>query len=343
MSESIEEIKAELERLEERVKEGESSIFRALRTLVVDLASYQKGERKEFPKAALMGLVFAYLRPRLLVTIAGLSAVALAGVQVWLLLNQNRLLAQQNAFIESQTSSNRIEAISTIVSGLDAESEDSARFAVAQLSTYQNEGFDVLIEVSKYDSSLGRFSTQALASGVEGHTRDQALAVVDLLFDRWYKNIGDAYTLEGRQASIQHVFQTYESGGFAADGAYESIKELIDQSMVSASMLVEYLESYEKLHGVHLMPSNNQVVLSRLHDFYSAYGKLASIQAELMVFANEFGLRSYPLDLLDEHFSKWCEHDGSLWEAMQSGKPLDTSEESFLYSDGNCARLAPQD
>jgi hypothetical protein len=163
------------------MKEREFSFLRSLKTLAEDLVAWGQGLRPDFPKAAVLGAVFAYLRPRVVILIAGFVAAAMGSLQVWLLLSQNKLIQQQNTLIEAQTKANRLEAVQSVLSSLgtlesfEADStsylleEQSPQYAIAlaQLSAYGSEGIDVLRELASNDGALGFLARRAVVASVD--------------------------------------------------------------------------------------------------------------------------------------------------------------------------------
>lgn len=87
---SVEQLSAQLQKLREDIKESQPNILGALRTFVFDVRDWRAGKR-DFPQSALLGLVFAYLRPRLVLAVGSVAAVILASAQLWLLWRQNTL------------------------------------------------------------------------------------------------------------------------------------------------------------------------------------------------------------------------------------------------------------
>ncbi|RLA41300.1 MAG: hypothetical protein DRR42_24825 [Gammaproteobacteria bacterium] len=171
-----------LDRIEESIgklhaaqKEREVSFIRALGTLTDDWIAYKKDER-EFPREALLGAVFAYLRPRVIIVLASLGAIMLGGFQVWLLLNQNRLLDQQNLLIDAQRRAGSLATINSILGSL--KDEDDIVLATSQLSTFGDEGFDVLITLSASRWKHAVAAQTIIAGTAASHSKKQALAVI---------------------------------------------------------------------------------------------------------------------------------------------------------------------
>jgi len=102
------ELEEKIQKLEDDIKEREVSVFRAYKTLLEDLYAYYKGDKKELPVPAITGLVFAYIRPRVILMFGSILAVALAVTQTYLLLRQNDIIEDQLA---QETYQRKIESI----------------------------------------------------------------------------------------------------------------------------------------------------------------------------------------------------------------------------------------
>lgn len=178
--------------LEDAVKEREVSLLRALRTFFSDFQAFTKGERPDFPRAAAVGLLFAYLRPRVVLVLGSIAAAVLAAIQLGLLLNQNRLIKQQNDFIAQQTQSDRAQAISSILSQLDPRDTIAAEAGMIQMALFSEQGFEALLELSKSESDLGRLADRALLSGASRHTPEQAGRAFHALFFSYWQSPGRA-------------------------------------------------------------------------------------------------------------------------------------------------------
>lgn len=165
-----------LDRLEEASKESEVSLLRSFRTLFDDYHAYHTGARETFPKSALVGVMFAYLRPRIIVTFAGIAAAIFACLQAWILWNQNTLLDQQNRLLNEQRQSNMIEALAAVVSSVD--DEESEAVAVALLVAAGDQGFQSLLELVRSRTELGVVASEALIMNAATHSEDQVNSVL---------------------------------------------------------------------------------------------------------------------------------------------------------------------
>lgn len=169
-----------LTELENSQKEREPSFLRAVKTLSEDLHKYSSGNGDEFPTSAILGVIFAYLRPRLILTFAGIGAVFIGGIQVWLLTNQNQLLeAQNNLFLEqnqqmiNQSRTNAISSIAAIMSNTSATKDYAA--GTAQLKALGDQGIDVLINLLNIDTPEWTDpAMRALVGSVNEHSVEQS-------------------------------------------------------------------------------------------------------------------------------------------------------------------------
>lgn len=220
---SFEELTSRVDRLQEELKEREFSFLRSLKTLSEDLFAWKQGAR-DFPKAALLGAVFAYLRPRVVIVIAGLIAAVMGSLQVWLLLSQNRLIHQQNEFIKAQTRANRVEAIQSVLAGLgDLEpfepgseaylmEQQSPRYAIAlaQLTSYGSEGVAVLRDLASNDGALGFLARQAAVASAETITSTQRAELLPPLLSAFVHSWPRAdFPADGLEGGPRYVRELY--------------------------------------------------------------------------------------------------------------------------------------
>jgi len=97
------EIEQRIELLEQKIKEKETSLFRAISTFSKDMNDYRSGKSDQFPNASFMGLVYAVLKRRMIIVMGSLVAMIFTGAQLWLLYNQNKLMELQNDKIDIQS------------------------------------------------------------------------------------------------------------------------------------------------------------------------------------------------------------------------------------------------
>lgn len=85
------EIIKRFDQLEGEIKERETSVLRAIRTIINDL----KDNPREFPQSAFIGLVFAYLRPRVILIFGSFLAAGFTFLQVFVLFRQTEIMNSQ--------------------------------------------------------------------------------------------------------------------------------------------------------------------------------------------------------------------------------------------------------
>lgn len=176
-------IEARVSATQEDFKERENNLFRALKTFFIDIGEYQSGARSDFPRAAMLGLVFAYMKPRMVLMFGGMFAVFLGLLQVWILIKQNELLEQQNTFLETQTDANKIEAVSVITEKLG--DEDISQSNLQAIITYTPLAFDTLTQIAGTNTVDGMNTRRALASAIERLSTTDAIDVINNQLD-WY-------------------------------------------------------------------------------------------------------------------------------------------------------------
>ncbi len=77
-------IETRLCEVERQLRERETSVLRAIKTLTSDYLEMRRGDRETIAPAVL-GLVFAYIRPRLTVIALSIVGTVFAGLQFYLL------------------------------------------------------------------------------------------------------------------------------------------------------------------------------------------------------------------------------------------------------------------
>lgn len=168
----VEELKAEIARLREENKERESSLLRAFKTLLEDYRAFQRGERA-FPQSAFLGLLFAYLRPRIIIVLGSIGAVIFAGAQVWMLYRQNDLIERQNVLITGQSYALRAQTTAALLAGLD-DAGTMSRSRLAMLSAFGDVGIESLLILARGRDQTGEIARGALASQLRKIDKEQA-------------------------------------------------------------------------------------------------------------------------------------------------------------------------
>jgi hypothetical protein len=172
-----------IDALEGRVKRGETNVLRAMTTLLADLQRYRAGQSGSFPNDSLLGLVYALLVRRILVVAFGLLGALVAGAQVFLLLQQNQLIDQQNRYINAQTEANNAEALSSLLSRLDPNDETGTRILVAQMSIDSQRGLPVLLELARGSDTIASIARDVLVRTYDAHSSEQSDSAVTALVD----------------------------------------------------------------------------------------------------------------------------------------------------------------
>lgn len=166
---SIAQLAAEIKKLRENQKEQQPNFLAAIKVLADDLEAWRQGER-DYPKAAMLGVIFAYLRPRILVVVGSVFAVTLGAMQVWMLYRQNALITQQNELVGQQNGlisgqSYALRAQSTAALLADVGDDNPASSTrLALLSTFGDIGIDSLIVLARSKSSAGEAARATLSS-----------------------------------------------------------------------------------------------------------------------------------------------------------------------------------
>lgn len=316
MTQKDKELESRLDELEDMVKERESSFLRALKTLVEDWMAFQRGEREDFPHPALLGAIFAYLRPRVIIVIGAIGAMIVGGIQIWLLLNQNTLLAQQNllldiqnTYVNSQSESNRLQAVTSVLSNLDPENTQSSELAIAQLSAFGSDGFEVLIQLAQNESSsITSLAQYAIARSAHMHTEPQCQTAISVLL-RNYESVTYVFASFARisQSGLEDVTDT------------EEIFDVGRDWIKAGNRLLVYLRSYAKIHGQVPIPDLPVSSLERsIQSLYSASedlnnsiflarGKLKpEVASRTGTFAVFDKVKPQLEDDLDDFFGQWC-------------------------------------
>ena len=178
MSQEVD-IRKELKRLEGMIKEREVSTLRAAKTLLEDLSKYRSGQETEFPYPAFMGLIFAYLRPRLVLIVGSLMAAIFTFVQVYILFKQNELIDLQNKYVQEQTISAKQQAVSMIVSRIDPKNPVASEIALGELSGLDGDEADLLLRLA--NSHIPELRSMTLSHMFANKTKYQPEVLLELL------------------------------------------------------------------------------------------------------------------------------------------------------------------
>lgn len=135
---------------------------------------------------------------------ATILASIVALLQVWLLFNQNRLIEQQDQFIELQSQTGKLQTVHTILRGVQDASD--RYLAITQLSTLGSEGFRLLSDIALQDSRYQFIPLDILISPFFEKTAEQKIKVFNVLSEllssetgfQVNKNIDRAYAFLDR-------------------------------------------------------------------------------------------------------------------------------------------------
>jgi hypothetical protein len=171
-----EQTKADIAALEEKSKEREPSLLGAIRTLAADYQQWMQGER-DFPKSAVVGAAFAYLRPRIVLMLGSLAAVLVAALQIVMLWRQNALIEQQNSLIEQQGRALAAQTTVSLLTGL--EKDNVPRTTLSVLATFGDIGLDSLLTLAREpEDPSGGAAQRALSMASARFTNAQRGAVI---------------------------------------------------------------------------------------------------------------------------------------------------------------------
>ena len=306
-------IDSKIKELENVVKERETSILRAIKTLVQDFSEYHEGKRDEFPRAALYGAIFAYLRPRIVLVLGSIAAVVVGTLQLWLLFNQKTLIEQQNSYIHSQSESNRLQAVTAVLANLDNKDPDAIEIAVAQLSTFGDEGFEVLLRLTHSGSDeIAEAAQIGLSRSANSHSQSQSSKTTDLLLEKF---IAVSIVLNSYISLEQENFGNGAQSTEIFDVAYDWI--------ASGERLNEYLDQHAHKPGGLQIPEISGAVLRRLirvvysqsdernNSIALARKKLNPRDAQATgTFAAFESQQAVVIETLSTHVELWCERIG---------------------------------
>ena len=179
------EIKERLTALEKQTKEQEPSFLRAIRTLLVDLAEYKSDADKDFPTSAFLGVVYSYLRPRLIIAVAGLIAVIIAGLQVVVVIQQNRLIERQNSLIESQTDSNQLEAMTNALALVAAGDSSASAMSTVLIAQFEDQATPIVLALlESRELETHKIAFEILRESATQHDASEAQKIVFILLNR---------------------------------------------------------------------------------------------------------------------------------------------------------------
>jgi hypothetical protein len=172
---TVTELQAELQKLREDIKEQQPGLIGAVRTLLIDWDKWRKGER-DYPRAALLGVVFAYLRPRLTIVIGSIAAAILGVAQFWMLNRQNSLIEQQNRLIDGQSYALRAQTTAALLNDVDDE-RPLSHAQLAVLLGFGDIGYESLMLLAKENNQAGETARRALAEKISAMDESKAFDI----------------------------------------------------------------------------------------------------------------------------------------------------------------------
>ncbi len=101
LSKRIDHLEQRIDTQTDVIKERETSLLRAIKTLVDDYSATKRGEDKDM-RPALMGLAYAYFHPRVFLVIGSIAGLVFAFTQVWLMVVQYQVMDRQSGIMEQQ-------------------------------------------------------------------------------------------------------------------------------------------------------------------------------------------------------------------------------------------------
>lgn len=189
-----EKTKADIAALEEKSKEREPSLLGAIRTLVADYQAWMQGDR-DFPRSAVLGAAFAYLRPRIVLVLGSFAAVLVAVLQIWMLARQNSLIERQNSLIERQGHALAAQTTVALMAGLDKENVPRTSFSI--LAAFGDIGLDsLLIAAQEPEDRSGSAARRALVMALPRFTDGQCVAVLRTFFEAHAEEIRRSVLVE---------------------------------------------------------------------------------------------------------------------------------------------------
>lgn len=283
---------------EEKQKSRDPNIISALRTFLHDSRAYAQGERADFPQEALIGVVGAWLRPRLVILFGSLFALILGAGEFYLIYKQNQIIerqaqimADQNQLAEEQSRINKAQTISTL---LPALSDEHSLDTHMLLAAYGDVTVDVLwplvklglpnpgVSYSNGDVTPSRRlwlnSAKVLAQRKEHLSGDDRKKLFDLILDAidWSRQLVRVVPMEKQHQSPLKPFHASQKSAQFEDSSvllYSRLLQLAGEFLISG-----------KSPGFELTDTERRTVLTRLAGIYSfAYGLRYDPHAEVWV------------------------------------------------------------
>lgn len=177
---TISELRQEVREIREDMKAQQPSLLGAVRTLLNDIKGWQEGTRG-YPESAALGVVFAYLRPRLIVLVGSVFAAIGVALQLYVLVKQNDLIRQQNDLIREQGTALRAQTAAVLLNDVDSKPSETR---LALLAAFGEIGFDSLVILSSLETEAGETARMSLSSSAARLSSSQAVSAFMNLLDR---------------------------------------------------------------------------------------------------------------------------------------------------------------
>ncbi|MEM1174022.1 MAG: hypothetical protein AAGI27_04365 [Pseudomonadota bacterium] len=202
-----------IDELEKTLKENQVGVLGALRTLLKDYSEYANGNAP-FPRSALLGLASAYLRPRIVLVVGSIAAVFIAIAQAY-------LIVQQNEIIERQAETDRIQAVSQIISSIDFDNPESISRLSPLLDSMGEIGYDTLLAYAQMYDEPWSFDFRSVLADQRNLPKDRTEAASSILIHGVVRDVrrlaggGDTFRVISRvldpESSIEAVQQDIDN------------------------------------------------------------------------------------------------------------------------------------
>lgn len=201
-------LQAALNKAMEQIKERETSVIRGVGTVIVDLEAWITGKRKDFPKSAVIGLIAAYLTPRILLVIGSIAAGIGAGLQIWLLFRQNDLIEQQGRMLTSQTKSAEFQARIGLLAMMDPEDKFKSAIAFDQVSEHPDIVKDTLwrlAEQSDEAQGLAKMAFETLMKQADAESFEDFVRILGAAAKRLTGSVNSTRSAEKPAEKAQFI------------------------------------------------------------------------------------------------------------------------------------------
>ena len=229
--ERLEAIDQRLSKTEKLIKENQYNFFTAIRIFIQDFRDYKNGKR-EFPESALYGLITAYFRPRMVLVIGAVASGIFGALQIWILVNQNRIIRKQSEIMEVQTSvmeedtwSNKAATITGLISILNNPNDTTKVDLILPFTWLLRGQEEMFIEslqnqkpsylsLSAWDYDFSQMNsiqldTVDVVNKVSQHILDFSTYAIDhnLEYDKYYKLLSSFLPISINDDSLKSTYK----------------------------------------------------------------------------------------------------------------------------------------